>query len=339
MPKAIVILQSEGGTIAGAPARPTSSSGQTVRGSMARLEILGDSMMHRVTSQLRRAGIETCAILADSSQSSPNREVCEPEVTFSPDVWSDVSEHLTRSTESGNEAALIMRLGPYVEFDAADLLQFRSDQDQVVVRAFSDQNPLDIWAVDATRISEIIDGGNLYGILSGEQTTRYLVSGYINRLEYPRDLRRLAADGLNGKCEVRPIGFEVRPGVWMAEGVQIEKEARIVAPAYIGENVTISRQCLITRGSNIERDSIVDYGTVIEDTSVLQNSYVGIGLDVSHSIVDGGKLLNLRHGVALQIDDAAVMRRNNELRSEERNWWYGFSGEELIQVAAEDRRS
>ena len=335
MPKAIVILQSEARTIVGR----TPISGRTVRGSMVRLEVLGDSVMNRVTSQLQREGIEACAILADCSQSDEEREDPSlPQVKCSLDVWSDVSEHLAR-TEFGNEAALIMRLGPYVEFDAADLLQFRADRGQIVARAFRDQNPLDIWAVDATRIVELTDGGNLYRVLSAEQTTRYPVPGYINRLEYPRDLRRLAADGLNGRCDVRPVGFEVRPGVWMAEGVQIEKEARIVAPAYIGENVTISRQCLITRGSNIERDSIVDYGTVIEDTSVLENSYVGIGLDVSHSIVDGRRLLNLRHGVALQINDTAVMRRNNELGSEERNWWNGCTVEEQIQVAAEDRRS
>jgi hypothetical protein len=42
----------------------------------------------------------------------------------------------------------------------------------------------------------------------------------------------------------------------------------------------------------------------------LSNTYVGIGLDLSHSIVDGRNLLNLQHTVNLQITDPVVMREN-----------------------------
>jgi hypothetical protein len=49
---------------------------------------------------------------------------------------------------------------------------------------------------------------------------------------------------------------------------------------------------------------------VVEDSSVLSNSYVGIGLDVAHSIVDGNNLLNLERDVTLEISDPCVMRQN-----------------------------
>jgi hypothetical protein len=44
---------------------------------------------------------------------------------------------------------------------------------------------------------------------------------------------------------------------------------------------------------------------------------VGIGLDLSHSIVDGDNLLNLQHGVVLKISDPVVLRqrRDNRVRS------------------------
>jgi len=142
---------------------------------------------------------------------------------------------------------------------------------------------------------------------------------------------------LNGRCSLRPLGFEVRPGVWMAEGAEVENEARIVAPAYVGKDVTVSRQCLITRGSNIERDSLVDYGTVIEDTTILPNTYVGIGLDVSHSIVDGDTLLNLQHEVMLRVEDAAVMRRNKILGGPERTgWWTSLRIRDRVQAAIDE---
>jgi NDP-sugar pyrophosphorylase family protein len=100
----------------------------------------------------------------------------------------------------------------------------------------------------------------------------------------------------------------------MGQGAQVERGARIVAPAFIGRNSKVADQSLITRGSNVESNSHVDYGTVIEDSSVLSNTYVGIGLDLSHSIVDGDNLLNLQHGVMLKIGDPVVLRHMKENR-------------------------
>jgi len=94
----------------------------------------------------------------------------------------------------------------------------------------------------------------------------------------------------------------------------VERGARIVAPAFIGRDSKIADQCLITRCSNVESNSHVDYGTVIEDSSILSNTYVGIGLDLSHSIVDGDSLLNLQHGVMLKISDPVVLRQRRENR-------------------------
>jgi NDP-sugar pyrophosphorylase family protein len=130
-------------------------------------------------------------------------------------------------------------------------------------------------------------------------------------------MRQLICDALAGRCQFRPQGFEVKPGVWMGQGAQVERSARIVAPAFIGRNSKIAEQCLITRGTNVESNSHVDYGTVIEDSSILSNTYVGIGLDLSHSIVDGDNLLNLQHGVTLKIGDPVVLRhmRDSRVRS------------------------
>ncbi len=122
----------------------------------------------------------------------------------------------------------------------------------------------------------------------------------------------------------------------MAEGAQVEREARIVAPAFIGRDVCVSQQCLVTRGSNIERNSVVDYGTVIENTSVLPNTYVGIGLDVCHSIVDGNKLLNIQRDVLLEIDDSAVIREKKPLGEAGYRWWTELMTRELTLSAADE---
>ena len=81
-----------------------------------------------------------------------------------------------------------------------------------------------------------------------------------------------------------------------------------MAPAYLGRGATVLEDTLVTRGSNLECLSYIDYGTVIEDTSVLANSYVGIWLDVAHAVVGGNKLLSVRHNVLLEISDPSLIR-------------------------------
>src|SRR4029077_19174021 len=138
---------------------------------------------------------------------------------------------------------------------------------------------------------------------------------------------RLATDLLTGKCKMRPHGVETRPGIWIDEGAQVARGARIVAPAYIGRDARIEDDCLITRCSNVESWSHVDFGTAVEDSSILTNTYVGIGLDLSHSIVDGDELLNLHHEVRLHISDPVVMRRNSPR---------GYQREQLTQPEASE---
>ena len=102
----------------------------------------------------------------------------------------------------------------------------------------------------------------------------------------------------------------------MNEGAEVHRSARIVSPAFIGRGSRIEEQCLITRCSNVENNCQIDYGTVIEDSSILPNSYVGIGLDISRSIIQGNSLLNLERDVTLEIADPGVMRLNRVLRKE-----------------------
>jgi NDP-sugar pyrophosphorylase family protein len=211
------------------------------------------------------------------------------------------------------------------------VLHFHRVQGQAVTRVFDEEeDPLDVWVVDP---SEIQEGTDILTVLNAVSPARYVVRGYVNRLTGPADLRRLVVDGLTSHCRLRPQGTESRPGVWMDESAQVHRDARVVAPAFIGRGARVSEQCLITRCSSIESNCHIDYGTVVEDSSILPNSYVGIGLDLSHSIVDGNNLLNLERGVTLEIADPCVIRQNKISRQEKNlqsPFAFGFGG---VQVA------
>jgi NDP-sugar pyrophosphorylase family protein len=231
-----------------------------------------------------------------------------------------------------------VRARAYIDLDLRDLLQFHREQAQVITRVFdADEDPLDVWVVDPSRIQ---DGTDLLTALKAATPARYFARGYVNRLTGPADLRRLVVDGLTSKCRLRSQGTESRPGVWMDEGAQIHRDARIVAPVFIGRGARVSEQCLVTRCSSIESNSHIDYGTVVEDSSILPNSYVGIGLDLSHSIVDGNNLLNLERGVTLEIADPCVIRQNKVSRQEKNlqaPYAFGFASVQFAQADESSR--
>ena len=98
-------------------------------------------------------------------------------------------------------------------------------------------------------------------------------------------------------------------------------------PAYIGRASKILEDTLITRCSNIERDCYVDYGTVIEDSSILPNTHIGIWLDVCHAVVNGNKLLSLGRNVTLEISDRSIMRAASSVREAAKDHILDFSQE------------
>lgn len=305
-----VVIVGSGGE-GGAERRLSSSTIQFEHGCLACVELLGRTVLGRTIEELLRGRIDSVAVIASSPFASA--VIGHEQVGFftAQDVWQKAWE---KAEAFNAEAVVVVRLGAYLEFDPADLLQFHRDQGKSVTRAWSDDGSLDVWVI-APEILGQNDG--LVSCLESDDPARYFVPGYVNRLESARDLRQLISDGLGSRCHFRPQGTEIRPGIWLGQGAEVERTARLVAPVYVGRASKIADQCLITRGSNVESNVKVDYGTVIEDSTVLSNTYVGIGLDLSHSIVDGDNLLHLQHGVSLKISDPVVLRpiRNNRVHS------------------------
>ena len=278
------------------------------------VEVLGRSVVGRLIEDLRRAGVDTISVFADACVATPQTGIHSSDkitVRATKDCWAAAQEVAAYNERA--ESTLVVHVSAYIEFDLGDLLQFHREQGQGVTRAFDNQGPLDVWIVDHNRFAEFDD---LQSGLRASSSARYLVRGYVNRLEHPRDLRRLVADGLTSRCRLRPLGVETRPGVWIDDGAQVNRDARVVAPVYIGRGAKVEAQCLITRCSNVESNCHVDYGTVVEDSSILTNTYIGIGLDLSHSIVEGSNLLNLERNVTLEIADPCVIRQNRVARKD-----------------------
>jgi NDP-sugar pyrophosphorylase family protein len=283
---------------------------------VACLEILGRTTVARMLERLRREDLAVVTVLVNASVShcvatpSDNDGNSNNKVNFRvvDDVWLAVAQTLREYSDSGIAHAIIANATAYGEYDIPDLLQFHRERRHRVTRAFDGQGALDVWVVYSADIE--VTRALLSPQSEKSGASSYFVTQYVSRLATLRHLRQFVTDVLRGRCEARPSGRESRPGVWIDEGAQLHKRARIVAPAYIGRGSKIREDTLVTRCSNIESHSCVDYGTVIEDSCILANSYVGIWLDVSHAVVRANKLLNLERNVVLEISDTSVIREN-----------------------------
>jgi hypothetical protein len=271
---------------------------------IASLEILGQSIVEHTIARLHSAGINTVSVVH--------------EVGFSLTAgWRFVPDVLMKQARKGFEKVLLIRLGAYAEVDCADLLKFHSESGAGVTRVCDASGPLDFWVLDSApaRRSRL----NLDSHWEINPPSDYLTRGYVNRLEDARDLRRLVADAFQGRCAIRPRGREIKPGVWIDDGARIHRSARIVAPAYIGRGTRVRAAALVTRFTNLERRCLVDYGTAIEDSSVLPYTHVGRGLDLVHAVVEGSRLVNLSHNVAVTIRDASLLGPTVSRRH-----WFGY---------------
>jgi carbonic anhydrase/acetyltransferase-like protein (isoleucine patch superfamily) len=221
---------------------------------------------------------------------------------------------LNEYSDRGIAHSFVVSANLYAETDQLDLFYFHREARQAATRCLNTEGPLDLWVVDCDKALQT----DLERLLIGPEKSgaSYLTRDYANSLNRPADLRRLVSDALSGRCSMRPSGREIKPGVWVDEKADIHRTARIVAPAYIGRGSKVQQDTLITRCSNIERDCCIDCGSVIEDSSILPNTTVGIWLDVCHAVASGNRLLSLGHEVVVEISDPSVLRFTAEAKND-----------------------
>jgi anti-sigma B factor antagonist len=277
---------------------------------LACIEIGGRSIAERMVERLTAAGVETISILTSAAPSHLQFRASFDNVKFErvDDVAPAVRQKLVEFSESGIEHAFLSSAEAYAETDLLDFFYFHREARQLVTRAFDRQGSLDLWVVDCSKAEDV----DFQELANANQAggASYFIREYVNRLTHPRSLRQFAEDALRGRCESRPSGQQIRPGVWMDDKAVVHRKARIVAPVYIGRRAEVKADAVVTRFSTIEKDCCVDCGTVVEDSSILANTNIGIWLDVCHAVVSGNKLFSLGRDVAIKISDASIMSSN-----------------------------
>lgn len=258
-------------------------------------DLIGQSVLERTIDRLRGFGVELISVFHYGGYDGNEAQV---------DLWDKTVLDYARS---GVKRILLISLGAYSELDLLDFLRFHSESRSPVTNVVDDRGPLGITLIESK--CAYADGAppssRLPALLSCSSTYEY--SGYSNRLAHSADYRQLAEHALRGLCDIRPVGQEVSPGVWVGEGARIHGSVRILGPSYIGAHSKIRSGSLIASGTTIERQCEIDCGTVVARASILPRTYLGPGLYVSQSIVCGTKLVHLGRNLSLELSETGLL--------------------------------
>jgi len=280
------------------------------------LDALGRPVLQHVIERLRQAGLGTGDISVLSNLRSAAAGYSQRVVERLGLSWTNYSgASLVRAAEgkfaeyahAGAEVILVVQAGAYAEIDYEGLIQFHLESQNRVTCVSDDDGLVGTFAISASRRN---DAAYLFRHnLQSCRTTSvpYITRNYVNRLRNAADFRQLIVDAFAEENSIRPIGRQIRPGIWAAPGAQIEREARIVAPAYVGVGAKVCKSAVITRGSNVERCAFVDCGTVLENATVLPSSYVGAGLDVSHAVIGFRRIAHLHRKIEIEVHDRRLL--------------------------------
>ena len=176
---------------------------------------------------------------------------------------------------------------------------------------FSDTINTGIYILEPEVLASIPGGqefdfaGDLFPLLldQGLPMHGYIADGYwadVGNLEAYLEVHR---DILDRKVQLEIGGFELRPGVWLGEGAEIDPAAEVEGPAYIGENSRIEAGARIRDHTTLGKGVVVKGGAFLHRAVVHDNAYIGTSAALRGCVV--GKNADIKHGARL--DEGVVV--------------------------------
>jgi hypothetical protein len=272
----------------------------------ARLNLLGASLLDRTLSKLRAIGTLPPTVLSDRNIADQVLPSHSARSSAFMEAW---EKAVFGYVHGGAEMLVLVRIGAYSDVAYPELLAFHVSTGSPLTQVYGADGSLDIAVVNATLLQNT--DGLMRRALSHliPRQKRFPYGGYVNRLRGPQDLHCLMQDALHGRCGLRPLGNETQPGVWCADDVELDVTVKVHAPVFIGREARVAQGCTISGPSSIEADCQIDCATLIEDSLVLQGTYVGVALDLRHGIAGNNKIFNLDRNVEVSVSDERLIGR------------------------------
>jgi hypothetical protein len=275
----------------------------------ALLDVAGRTPAERTALRMIQAGVSAVSVVhAAESPQLPAGVVSG--IEYQPvgpgNFWPAAEAIFNQMGNSGAELVLVCALNTFSEIHFEKLVQFHLDHRALITQVHCASRPVEVFCVSPSRRA---GAESLFrSHLSGQpQYAIFTSSGYANPLVTAQDLRQLATDILTLRTETQPAFTQLRPGVWVGPGALIEKDARLLAPAFVGAYATVRAGAVVTRCSSVEQHAEVDCGTIVENSTLLPGVRIGAGLDLSHAVAGPKSIVSLRRNALVEIADTRLI--------------------------------
>jgi mannose-1-phosphate guanylyltransferase / phosphomannomutase len=135
---------------------------------------------------------------------------------------------------------------------------------------------------------EVVDwSGDVFPRLleSGAPLYGWIADGYWEDVGSHESYMKAQADVLTGKVNVQIDGFEMSPGVWVADGAEIDPDAVLRGPLCIGDYAKIEAGAQLREFTVVGSNVIVKEGAFLHRAIVHNNVYVGRGATLRGCVI------------------------------------------------------
>src|SRR5260221_2673168 len=146
-------------------------------------------------------------------------------------------------------------------------------------------------------------GAPLYGCVA---------DGYWEDVGTHESYLKAQADVLAGRVQAEIDGFEVSPGVWVAEGAEVDPDAALTGPLAIGDYAKIEAGAQLREFTVVGSNVVVKEGAFLHRAIVHNNVYVGVGATLRGCVI--GKNTDVM--ASARIEEAAVVGDECVIESE-----------------------
>jgi mannose-1-phosphate guanylyltransferase/phosphomannomutase len=160
-------------------------------------------------------------------------------------------------------------------------------------QVFSDTVNTGIYVMEPEVLAEVPPGesvdwsGDVFPALlkRGAPLFGYISDGYWEDVGTHESYLKAQADVLAGRVIADIDGFEVSPGVWVAEGAEVDPEAVLTGPLCIGDYAKIEAGAHLREYTVIGSNVVVKEGAFLHRAVVHNNVYIGQGATLRGCVV------------------------------------------------------
>jgi mannose-1-phosphate guanylyltransferase/phosphomannomutase len=138
---------------------------------------------------------------------------------------------------------------------------------------------------------------------AGAPVYGYVAEGYWEDVGTHESYLKVQADVLNRKVEVEIDGFEVSPGVWVGEGAEVDVEAVVRGPVYIGGYAKVEAGAELREYTVLGNNVVVKGGAFLDRAVVHDNAFIGAHVNLRGCVI--GKNTDVMR--AARVEEGAVV--------------------------------